>query len=278
MKFGYTVWTWLSDEHNRFRHAEDPKSAFEQALREISYLGYETVENFNWFADCYLDEPEALVDLCARYGMKFVNLYHYLTADYEDDREKAKVYSDFARKIGAPYMNLQINGWKTQPFERPTDREAIALAAKKATEIAGIAADNGVTLCVHPHANTPVFTEEQIAIFADMTDPAKVKFCLDTAHIRLSGGDPLRVFRDHYDRLAYVHFKDVDMDPSLTPDKPMKRFRALGQGEIGFGSIYHFLQEKGYDGIVCVELDYQKVCNFESAEYSMKYIRNVLGA
>ena len=175
-------------------------------------------------------------------------------------------------------MNLQINGWKTPPFDRPTDIEAISTAAKKASEIAEIAADNGVILCVHPHANTPVFTEEQIAIFADRTDPDKVRFCLDTAHIRLSGGDPLKVFKDHYDRLSYVHFKDVDMDPSLVLDKPMKRFRALGQGEINFGSIYHFLQEKGYDGIVCVELDYQKVCNFESAQFSRKYIKNVLGA
>ena len=55
MKLGYTVWTWLSDEHRDWRRVEDPKAGFEQALREISHLGYQTVENFNWFADFYED-------------------------------------------------------------------------------------------------------------------------------------------------------------------------------------------------------------------------------
>ena len=37
------------------------------------------------------------------------------------------------------------------------------------------------------------------------------------------------------------------------------------------------LEEEGYDGVLCVELDRPEVCNFHSAEVSRIYIRDVLG-
>lgn len=278
MQLGYTVWTWLSEEHNSFAHVPDPKGAFEQALREISYLGYKMVENFNWFSDYYMDNPQEVVDLCDKYGMKFVCLYHYLTKDFESDVSKGKEYCEFARKIGAPYINLQMPGWREPPWSRPTDVDAIKECVRKTTIIAKIAKDNGLTLCAHPHANTPVFAPEEIRIFAQESDPDLVSFCLDTAHVTLGGGDPLQVFDEHFDRLAYVHLKDLDPDTEVPPHiKPMVRFRALGQGCIDFKGIYKLLKARGYDGVLCVELDYQKVCNFESAQYSRYYLKNVLG-
>ena len=37
------------------------------------------------------------------------------------------------------------------------------------------------------------------------------------------------------------------------------------------------LEEEGYDGVLCVELDRPEVNNFHSAEVSRTYIRDVLG-
>ena len=37
------------------------------------------------------------------------------------------------------------------------------------------------------------------------------------------------------------------------------------------------LEEEGFDGVLCVELDRPEVCNFHSAEVSRIYIRDVLG-
>jgi inosose dehydratase len=36
------------------------------------------------------------------------------------------------------------------------------------------------------------------------------------------------------------------------------------------------LRAEGYDGILCVESDYQPVCNYKSAMDSRHYIRRVL--
>lgn len=277
MKLGYTVWTWLSDEHRNFSRVEDPKAAFEQALREISFLGYQTVENFNWFADYYMDDPQEVVALCQRYGVEFINLYHYLTKDFASDKARALVYSRFAQQAGARYMNLQMQIWRDLPYNRATDLEAIRVYADKAMEIGRIAGDYGLTVCVHPHANTPVFTMEQIDAFLQLTDPGHVSLCLDTAHVTLAGGNAVEAVERYADRIAYMHLKDIDPDPTLHPEWPMRRFRALGQGTIDFMGVYRALQQRGFDGVLCVELDYQKVCHFESAAFSRSYLKNVLG-
>lgn len=276
MEIGYTVWTWLSQEHKNWERVDDPKAAFEQALREISSLGYQTVENFNWFSEHYQENPQEVVALCSQYNLRFVNLYHYLTNDFELDIQKTYEYCKFAQAIGLKYMNLQMFTWQDAPFYRPTDYGKIEECARRATLIGKIAKEHGITLCVHPHAKTSVFTMEQIEIFTKLTDPDIVSLCLDTAHITLSGGNPVEVFEKFIDRVAYVHFKDIDPDTSAHPECPMKRFCALGQGTVDFKGVYHVLQSNGYDGIICVELDYQKVCNYQSAEYSRLYLKNLL--
>lgn len=277
MELGYTVWTWLSQEHNNWERDPNPKGAFEQALREISHLGYKTVENFNWFADHYMDNPQEVVDLCEKYGVKFVNLYHYLTPDWESDQRKGLEYCQFAQKVGAKYMNLQMQTWKDMPYNRPTNPDAIRTYAEKAMVIGKMAYEHGLTLCVHPHANTPVFTMEQIDMFLSLTDPKYVSLCLDTGHVTLAGGDAVEAFERYIDRIAYVHLKDIDPDESLHPEWPMKRFLALGQGCVDFKGVFRVLKAHDFQGVVCVELDYQKVCHYESAQYSRNYLKDVIG-
>ena len=57
----------------------------------------------------------------------------------------------------------------------------------------------------------------------------------------------------------------------------MKRFCALGQGSVDFKGVIRSLKKHGYDGTLCVEVDYPLVCNYETAQYSRNYIRDVLG-
>ena len=80
-------------------------------------------------------------------------------------------------------------------------------------------------------------------------------------------------------RIAYVHLKDVDTCAlkKLDGRAKMSSFRALGLGTVDFRGVYEALQEVGYDGILCVELDNPAICNYNSAEISRKYIKNVLG-
>lgn len=57
----------------------------------------------------------------------------------------------------------------------------------------------------------------------------------------------------------------------------MNRFLPLGQGTVDFKGVYKALKHGGYDGVLCVELDKQPVCNYRSAQISREYLHNTIG-
>ena len=278
MKIGYTGWTWFLNEYT------DPstfgtfyKKYFEQFCLEASNLGYETIENFSFLADYYKDEADVLKEQFERYGLKFENLYFYFSNDFDADVEKAKGYIEFMKKIGAHYMNMQGLMWKDTPFIRPTDRDGVMEYARLANTVGKMCAEAGIKACMHPHMNTLVFKEDQIDLFMENTDPQYVYLCMDTAHTTLAGMHAPSFAKKWGKRMGYVHLKDIDPNENAHPEWPMKRFLPLGYGCVDFKGVVEALKEEGYDGILCVELDYQPVCNYKSAMDSRNYIRNVLG-
>lgn len=117
MRVGYTGWTWISNERDDWNPInERHKENFEQFLREVSDLGYETVENFNWIADYYADDIEGFKAVVKKYNLKFENLYFYFSDDPEKDYEEAKKYLKFMKEVDAHYMNMQGVMWKDTPF------------------------------------------------------------------------------------------------------------------------------------------------------------------
>ncbi|MEG0897890.1 MAG: sugar phosphate isomerase/epimerase, partial [Ruthenibacterium sp.] len=252
------------------------KENFEQFLREVSNLGYETVEDFSFIADYYENDEDGFMSLLQKYNLKFENLYFYFSDDAEKDYANAEKYIAFAKAVGATHMNMQAVMWKDAPFVRPTDKEAVLDYAKRSNIIGKMCADKGIKACMHPHSNTKVFSEEQIDLYLANTDARYVYLCIDTAHTTLAGMDAPAAAQKYGSRVGYMHLKDIDPDKTAHPEWPMRRFLPLGYGCIDFKGVVKALQEAGYDGILCVELDYQPVCNYKSAMDSRNYIRNVL--
>lgn len=90
---------------------------------------------------------------------------------------------------------------------------------------------------------------------------------------------PVELIKKVGPRLAYMHLKDVDTYALKTAEgaDKMGTFRALGHGTIDFPAVKAALEEIGYDGILCVELDCPEVGNFllqRSPEFN---IRDVAG-
>ena len=52
---------------------------------------------------------------------------------------------------------------------------------------------------------------------------------------------------------------------------------AYTQDMSAWDAVKAALEEVGFDGVLCVELDRPEVCNFHSAEVSRIYLRDVLG-
>lgn len=269
MKVAYTGWTWL------INHKDNYKFEFEQFLKEVADLGYEEVENFAFITEYFDNDADEVKGLLDKYNLKMRNLYHHYRGDDEEDYQKGVAYLDFMNKIGATHLNLQAVMWNEDPIDRPIDKDRILRYAALSNRLGKDCKAKGIIPCFHPHANTHIFREEEIDLFLANTDPDLVYLCLDTAHTVIAGMDPVKAMEKYADRLAYVHFKDVDATEN--PEAPMSRFLPLGMGTVDFRGVYETLKKNGYDGTICVELDRQPVCNYKSAMISRQFIHNVLG-
>ncbi len=274
MKAAYTGWTWINA-----KEPEEAKKQLEQSFKECKFLGYDTVENFAFIRDFFVENPQELVDMTKRCGVELVNLYGHFTLDVEESLRIAMEQVDFLAAIGGKWYNCQHGGFGEEPYERPTDPEMLDKICEIANRLGEYASGKGVTVCFHPHFGTCVFSQSDIDYFAAHTKPEYVSFCLDTAHTTLAGMDPAALVRQYGSRIAYMHLKDVDsyaLSKAQGRDK-MGSFRALGHGTVDFPAVKAALEEVGYDGVLCVELDRPEVCNFHSAEVSRIYLRDVLG-
>jgi inosose dehydratase len=278
MILGYTVWTWMIKfiPNGGVEPVKDVKYYFEQACREISDLGYRGVENFDFIADTYADDPDEFVDLVKRYDLEFLNLYNYFSEDYAADYKKTERYLKWMNKVGCKQMNIQAVMWHVQPADRPADYARIQQYCDHSNEIGRMCCDHGVELVMHPHMHTHVYRENEVRYFFENTDPKYVGLCLDTAHFTIGGIDILKAVEEYFDRLKYIHLKDVYPDAADLVSWKSHNYRALGEGAVDFKSFFDLLMKKGYKGNMTVELDRPRICNYESAAVSRDYIRRVL--
>ena len=275
MKVCYTGWTWITNQE-----CEHAKKLLEQSFRECKYLGYDYVENFAFIRDYYKDDPQELVQLTKDCGVNLVNLYGHFDFDVEASLKRGMEQVDFLAAIGGKWYNCQNGGFGDNgPSERPSNYDMLDKTCEIVNRLGEYAKSKGVTVCFHPHYGTCVFSQADIDYFAAHTNPEYVSFCLDTAHTTLAGIDPVDLIHQYGSRIAFMHLKDVDTYALSKAEGPakMQSFRALGHGTVNFPAVKAALEEEGYDGVLCVELDRPEVSNYHSAEVSRTYIKDVLG-
>jgi inosose dehydratase len=90
--------------------------------------------------------------------------------------------------------------------------EEWAQVPRTLSDVAAIAAEYGVEVAIHPHVGGHVESGAEIRRVLDISAGGPVRFCLDTGHIQIGGGDPIALLDGECDRLVHVHAKDVDGD------------------------------------------------------------------
>lgn len=127
--------------------------------------------------------------------------------------------------------------------------------------IAEYAASIGVTATVHPHVGTMIETKDDID---GLVNGSSIAICLDTGHMIIGGTDPVEFTRQHADRIAHTHMKDVDMSKAsrvasgeLTYNQGVKigMYTPLGKGDVDVKTIVRLLVDAGYDGWYVLEQD-----------------------
>ncbi len=255
-----------------------------------------------WFPSDPKQTPwHRFLDEVAAAGFEAIELgpYGYLPTDIatlrrELDRRKLKVSGTFAMShledsaawpdleqqvvgggellaaLGAKYLVLiddvysdLFTGQRTRPHR--LDAEAWKKLIDTTHRIADLAkARFDLTLVFHPHAETHVEYEDQIEMFLEQTDPARISLCLDTGHHAYRGGDPVAFMRKHHQRVAYLHLKSIDgaIQKKVAAENipfalavAMDMFCEPSKGMVDFVALRNVLSEVGYSGWAVVEQD-----------------------
>ncbi len=122
----------------------------------------------------------------------------------------------------------------------------------------------GLTASIHPHAGGFCDFLPEVERLLDEIDPKLLWLTLDTGHSHYAGFDPVAFMRKYMDRIAYVHFKDIE--PQVKEHVIANRidfyeacgkgiFCNLGDGETDFTGVRELLVQSGFSGWCTVEQD-----------------------
>jgi inosose dehydratase len=119
----------------------------------------------------------------------------------------------------------------------------------------------GITLHLHPHVGTCIEREAQIDRMLAETD---VSLCFDTGHHAFWDQDVLAYMAKVWDRIGFVHLKNVDpavrdrvLSGALGVNASFDEgvMCALPDGAVDIAAVLRLLSARGYDGPVIVEQD-----------------------
>ncbi|AHK47533.1 putative sugar phosphate isomerase/epimerase IoIE (plasmid) [Ensifer adhaerens OV14] len=129
--------------------------------------------------------------------------------------------------------------------------------------VATLARDKyGVRATIHPHAGGYIEFADELRRVVDDIPADLAGLCLDTGHMAYSDMDPVTTLRHYWDRVDYIHFKDIDTKVYAEVMKEHIRFFdacakgvmcPIGRGSIDYQSVRALLTELGYGGYITIE-------------------------
>lgn len=199
---------------------DDPRQVpWRRFLDEVADAGYEWIELGPYG---YLPtDPARLADetrsrgLAVSAGTVFTGL-HRGPAVWDETWKHVARIAELTRAMGADHLVVIPAFWRDDktgavledPVLTPEQwRDLTAQTERLGRELQDA---YGLRAVVHPHADTHVDTEENVARLLDATDPDLVSLCLDTGHYAYCGGNSVKLIETYGERIGYLHLKQVD--------------------------------------------------------------------
>jgi len=270
-KFAYAIWPWGTES----------RAEMEQAAKDITEVGFSCFESVKAAIYAYDMDLNAYSEVLKRNNLKPVSFYFHLPqkADEEAFFSNLENELDFVSKLDVKVLSLQGTG--SRPAD-PTDPAVMEYELNKVMRFAKVATQFGITTCIHPHHNTHVMLENEIDYILQNTSAKELSFVPDTAHLIAGECDPLAVIKKYADRVAFTHLKDFTLGADVgsvglasAGMEVYTNFAELGSGSVDFKSVLKILEDAGYQGYHCIELDTPPSSNKESAFNNYNFIKNL---
>lgn len=266
---------------------EDPKNPYipswERVLDEAAAAGYEGMElgPYGYFPM----DSAVLVPALEKRGLTIIggtlfddytraeNLPVLLKKADDICRQLAglpRIAADPGRKYAPPYLVIiDIIKAARSPFAGNPDKAPRLsesdwqLMIKNIVAVAKLAWDEyGIRPVVHPHAGGYIEFADEIEKFLQEVHNETVGLALDTGHLYYSQMDSVTWLRDKYDRIDFIHFKDIDQtvyerviaeETDFFDACARKVMCPIGKGVIDYAAIGSFLKEVDYHGWITLE-------------------------
>ena len=273
---------------------QDGRDKLDEALRQMAAAGYEGAELPLWSIPD-LERPEEVRDLLAHHNLAFIAIHvggtFYEDAPFHDQTlPTAERAARCAAAAGAESIVLSAAGKRapltTVPFDaaRPHPTTPPAHTRKSPDELrtqrdnlAHVAKLNrDLGLATHYHNHVAEFDDdfEELRSILEV-DPALLSLCFDIGNAArpLPGAALVSCMERFWDRIGYLHFKDIRGDTLA---------ESLGEGEIDFAPIGALARRRGFCGWAAAEIEpargmvaHRSVA--EDARLSARFIRATLG-
>ena len=233
------------------------------AFEHIAMAGYDGVEvsaidgmSEHLVIDRWRDIAPEIKSLSLEYGLE-------LLAMEQPSQDPAKMELAFqaAGEVGIPIINCGPGG-------KSDDENAWPRMIDSLGNLAAMAEDHGVTLCVKAHVGASIYnTATTLRALQEITSPA-FAIDMDPSHIHRAGENPVEAIGAVMSHIKHVHIRDCK-GRQHGPGKPEDQ--ANGRGDIDLVGYIRVLHENGYDGPLDLEIigakDYSLVqCSAIAAE------------
>lgn len=219
------------------------------------------------------------------------------TAEHALHEDTAQ-HAAFLRELGCPtlvtstipraqFSDVEGIQASSTEFDAPTDPDLMGTVADQLDRIGDVAADAGLHVAIHTDAYSLASRTSDIDSLMALTDPARVKLCIDAGHIALDGGDPLAVIRAHSRRAPVLHWKDcashlpphtLSGPPMVRHDVMIKYFRVMGpDGVVDWHEWVKILRNNQWRGWGVAEIDMSVDPQREIREGIDYYRRELVG-
>ncbi|KAE9527632.1 myo-inosose-2 dehydratase [Testudinibacter aquarius] len=292
VKLGIAPIGWTNDDLPEL----GAENTFEQCVSEMALAGYEGCEVGNKY-------PRDVKVLKHKLDVRGIQICNAWFSTFFVDGKKEQTIKDFiehmnflhamgAKVIGCSEQSRSIQGQKKAIFKEKTvfnDAEW-QLLAEGYNELAKIAAEKGMKVCLHHHMGTGIQTPQEVDRYMEVTND-DVYLLFDSGHLYYSEGSQqamLDVLEKYIDRIVHVHLKDVRDDVvaevkandlSFLEGVKKGTFTVPGDGVIDFKPIFEILEKHDYKGWMVVEAEQDPALAnpFEYALKGRKHIRAVAG-
>lgn len=270
-KFAYAIWPWGTES----------REEMEQAAKDVTAAGFCCFESVKAAIYAYDMDLDAYNEVLKRNNLKPVSFYFHLPQKEDETAFFSNLENelDFVAKVGVKVLSLQAPLGHT---DKDHFEEEMAYELNKVMRFADTARKFGIKTCLHPHHNTRVMMEDEIDYMMQNTSAKELAFAPDTAHLIAGECDPLTVIQKYADRVGFTHLKDFTLGADVgsvglasAGMEVYTNFAELGTGSVDFKGVFKILENAGYQGYHCVELDTPPSSNAESAMNNYHYLLNL---